>query len=284
MSEGGADRSPGLCATCRHARPVRSARGSTFWQCQRAATDPRFAKYPRLPVERCDGFEATSAKLPPVAGPCAVAWSGGKDSCLARHRAALAGYRPTLLVNLCGEDGSVRFHGVGGELIERQARALGVDLLSVPTAPETYERRFEAMLADLRAREVAGIVFGNVHLADVQAWFEERTSRAGLAHVEPLWGWAPGEVVNQFLAAGFRAVVVSVMADRIDRRWLGRPFDRRFLQALASLEGVDPCGERGEYHTFVYDGPGFREPVEFALEEPGEAEGYWITRARSRGR
>src|SRR5207244_10655100 len=189
----------GLCATGRDARRVRSARGSNFWQCGRAATDRRFARYPRLPVARCEGFEATTAKLPAVDGPVAVAWSGGKDSTLARHRALLSGYRPGLLVNMASADGSVRFHGVGGGLVAPPADALGAELLQVPTAPEAYEARFEEMLGQLRARGFAGLVFGNLHLADVQAWFETRTARAGLAHVEPLWGWAPAEVVAQFL-------------------------------------------------------------------------------------
>ena len=135
------------------------------------------------------------------------------------------------------------------------------------------------MLAALRSRGLGGIVFGNLHLADVQAWFEERTSSAGLAHVEPLWGWPPTEVVRHFLAAGFRATVVSVMADRIDARWAGAPFDERFLAMLASLEDVDLCGERGEYHTFVHDGPGFPHPIAFALDAPALIDGYWIRRA-----
>src|SRR5439155_705614 len=164
-----------------------------------------------------------------------------------------------------------------------QADALGAELLQVPTAPEAYEARFEEMLGQLRARGFAGLVFGNLHLADVQAWFETRTARAGLAHVEPLWGWAPAEVVAQFLAAGFRAVVVSVMEDRVDRRWLGAPFDERFVAALAARPDVDVCGERGEYHTFVYDGPGFRAPVRFALGEPVRSEGYCIRPARRVG-
>src|SRR5207244_3513957 len=192
----------GLCADCRHARRVTSGRGSTFWRCGRAATDRRFARYPRLPVTRCDGFEATTAKLPAVDGPVAVAWSGGKDSALARHRALLSGYRPGLLVNMASADGSVRFHGVGGELVAQQADALGAELLQVPTAPEAYEARFEEMLGQLRARGAA------------------------------------------------------------------RP-------------DVDVCGERGEYHTFVYDGPGFRAPVRFALGEPVRSEGYCIRPAHA---
>jgi len=259
---------------------VTSARGSEFWQCGRAAGDRRFARYPRLPVTRCDGFEATTAKLPAVAGPVAVAWSGGKDSALARARALLSGYQPILLVNMAGADGTVRFHGVDGELVARQARALGAELLRVPAPPDAYEARFEEMLGELRRRGLAGLVFGNLHLADVQAWFETRTARAGLAHVEPLWGWEPAEVVAQFLAAGFRAVVVSVMEDRVDPRWLGAPFDERFVEALVARPEVDLCGERGEYHTFVFDGPGFGAPVRFALGEAVRSEGYRIRPAR----
>jgi uncharacterized protein (TIGR00290 family) len=181
---------------------------------------------------------------------------------------------------MCGQDGGVRFHGVDAALLDAQAKALGCELLRVPTPPDRYEPGFLDALDRLRARGLAGIVFGNLHLADVQAWFEERTTRSGLRHVEPLWGWAPELVVEQFLAAGFRAIVVSVMADTIDRRWLGAPFDARFVAMLAGLPGVDLCGERGEYHTFVYDGPGFAAPVRVALGEPIAAERYWISPAR----
>ncbi len=271
----------GLCRACRHARRIESARGSTFWQCGRSAADARFPRYPRLPVAACDGFEAVAAKLPAVARPCAVASSGGKDSVFARHRAALAGYRVGPLFTMCGPDGVVRFHGVDGALLAAQADALGAELVAVPTAPDAYEHAFTSALGALRARGMAGIVFGNLHLADVQSWFETRTAAAGLAHVEPLWSWPPEQVVDGFLAAGFRAVVVSVMADVVDRRWLGAPFDRRFVNALARLPGVDPCGERGEYHTFVWDGPGFRAPVRFALGEAVVDSGYAITPARA---
>src|SRR3989442_10310593 len=98
------------------------------------------------------------------------------------------------------------------------------------------------MLGQLRARGIAGLVFGNLHLADVQAWFETRTTRAGLAHVEPLWGWAPAEVVAQFLAAGFRAVVVSVMEERVDRRRVGAALDEPFLAGPPPPPPAHACG------------------------------------------
>jgi uncharacterized protein (TIGR00290 family) len=220
--------------------------------------------------------------LPSTQGPVATFWSGGKDSCLARHRARLSGYDCSRLVNICGADGTVRLHGVDGRLIALQAEALGSALTQARVPADAYASRFDAMLADLHRQSIAGVVFGNIHLQDVQAWFEERTRAAGLAHVEPLWGWPPREVVLQFLTAGFRAVVVSVMPDRLDPRWVGQPFDETFLRAVASADGVDACGERGEYHTFVYDGPGFRAPVDFVLDAPIESEGYYIRPARPR--
>src|SRR2546428_10433113 len=111
------------------------------------------------------------------------------------------------------------------------------------------------MLGELCTRGIAGLVFGNLHLADVQAWFETRTAAAGLAHVEPLWGGAPREVVVQFLAAGFRAGVVSVMADRVDARWLGAPFDERFLAGLAAWPRRGPGGGAGRDPTLRYGWP-----------------------------
>jgi diphthine-ammonia ligase len=274
---------PGICEHCRHVRIVRSARRSTFWQCERASTDTRFSKYPRLPVSACDGFEAATARLPPAQGAVATFWNAGTGSCLARQRAQLSGYDCPRLVNIWRPDVTGRLHGVDGGLIARQAEVLGATLTQVRVSADAYAPRFEAMLADLRRQSIAGVVFGNVHTTDAQAWCEERTRAAGLAHVEPLRGWPPREVVRQFLAAGFRAVVVSVMRARLDPRWVGESFDETFLDAVSSADGVDACGERGEYHTFVYDGPGFQTPVDFVLDAPIESEGCVIRPARLPG-
>lgn len=193
----------------------------------------------------------------------AVLWSGGKDSTLALDRAIVQGLDARVLFNLYdGESERVRFHGVRASLIDSQARALGLDLLQLATSPARFEHDFTAGLETLRERGVDALVFGNVHLADVRAWYEERSRAAGFTHVEPLWGMAPGAVVREFIGRGYRARVTCIDPARVPRDWLGRPLDTALLEDLQAAPDVDAAGERGEYHTFVHDGPLFRAPVQ----------------------
>jgi uncharacterized protein (TIGR00290 family) len=205
----------------------------------------------------------------------ALFWSGGKDSWLALTRARRRGITVTTLVNLYDEPtGRVRFHAVHHELIAAQAFALGLRLHQHPVPPDGYETAFRAALARLVETGHTGAVFGNIHLADVRAWFEERVTAAGLAHVEPLWGEPSAALLDAFVTAGATAIVTCVATDRLPAAWLGRPVDEALATDLARHPEVDPCGERGEYHTFVYAGPGFAEPVAWRPGPIREAEGF----------
>jgi uncharacterized protein (TIGR00290 family) len=205
----------------------------------------------------------------------AVSWSGGKDSTLALDRAVRQGLDVRCLFNIVhGLTGRVRFHGVRAELIARQAQALGLELVQPFTTPSGFETAFLNGLDDLRARGVHGIVFGNIHLADVRAWYEERTSARGLEHVEPLWGEKPAALVEEVLGRGYRTRMVSVDLARGRRDWLGRELDARLAGEIAAQPGVDPAGEQGEFHTFVFDGPLFRHAVHHQPGEEHEEEGH----------
>lgn len=185
-------------------------------------------------------------------------WSGGKDSTLALHRARAGGLDVRWLFNLFdGESGRVRFHGVRRELITLQAKALGLEVLQLPSTMADYERVFLHGLERLRDSGVADLVFGNIHLADVRAWYEERTTGLGFNHHEPLWGSAPLDVVRQVDALGYRAIITSVDVERAPRDWLGQVLS----PALVVGAAIDAAGESGEYHTFVVDGPLFSEPL-----------------------
>ncbi len=204
----------------------------------------------------------------------ALFWSGGKDSTFALHRARQAGLDVRYLVNIYeGSTGRVRFHGVRAGLVQAQAAALGIPLVQRHTHPDSFESVFEQVLDDLQGRGVEGVLFGNVHLADVRAWYETRTTRRGFVHREPLWGEPPGRLVRDILAAGYRAVVTSVDLARGQAWWVGRELDWRLVEAVEAC-GADPCGEFGEYHTFVFHGPGFRHPVRFRLGELVERDGH----------
>ena len=204
----------------------------------------------------------------------ALFWSGGKDSTLALHRARAGGLDVRSLVNLYeGTSGRVRFHGVRAELIRAQALSLGIPLVQRHTHPDPFEPVFEQVLDALRSCGVEGVLFGNIHLAEVRAWYEARTTRRGLIHREPLWGEQPGQLVREFLRAGYRAVVTAVDLSRGDASWVGQELDEGLIQAVEAF-GADPCGEFGEYHTFTFQGPLFRYPVSFTLGEQVERDGH----------
>jgi uncharacterized protein (TIGR00290 family) len=188
-------------------------------------------------------------------------WSGGKDSALALMRARANGLTVSRLVNFYDPaTDRVRFHATRAEVIRAQASAIAVDLRQLGTPWERYEATFRDMLAELKREGFAGVVFGDIHLADVRAWYEERVGQAGLAHVEPIWGEAPAALVAEFVASGSRAVITCCELPKLGEEWLGRIIDERFVDDIAGLP-IDPAGENGEYHSFTFAGPLFRTPL-----------------------
>jgi diphthine-ammonia ligase len=198
---------------------------------------------------------------------CAVMWSGGKDSALAAQRARRDGREIACLVNFYDEEtGRVRFHATRTELIAAQADAIGVPLLQRGTTWPGFEAAFRETLDTLAREGIEGIVFGDIHLADVRAWYEVRVLAAGLAHIEPLWAERPRDLLAEFVASGGRAVVTCCESAKLDEAWLGRIIDDQFVRDIASIP-IDPCGENGEYHSFAFAGPLFGRAVPHALGE-----------------
>ena len=194
-------------------------------------------------------------------------WSGGKDSALALWRARRDGLDIGWLVNVYDRaTARVRFHATPIEVIARQAEAAGVPLVSVPTDWETFDAALGDAFAALVRQGCRGVVFGDIHLADVRAWYEARTRAAGLEHVEPLWGEPPPALLAEFVAIGGRAVVTCVETAKLDASWLGRVIDEDFVRDVGAT-GIDHCGENGEYHSFAYSGPFFASPVRWRARE-----------------
>ncbi len=191
-----------------------------------------------------------------------VSWSGGKDSCLALWRARCAGAGIELLITAMDETGErSRSHGVPPELLKAQAASIGAPLEFYGTSWKTYEEKFIGMLRAARERGIGQAIFGDIDLLPHREWEEKVCAAAGLEAVLPLWLEPRRKLVDEFLAAGFKAVVVCVNGDYLGAQFCGREFDAAFLADLP--EGVDACGENGEFHTFVYDGPAFSHPVAF---------------------
>jgi uncharacterized protein (TIGR00290 family) len=207
-----------------------------------------------------------------------ISWSTGKDCAWALHRVRtlaqveIAG----LLTTINGQFQRVSMHGVRRELAELQAQAAGLPLFAVelpwPCPNEEYDRRMAAACGRLRDCGVEAIVFGDIHLADVRAYRESRLAEAGMEAWFPLWGENPAGLIRDMLAAGLRAVITCLDAARLDPALAGAELGAALVESLP--QQVDPCGENGEFHTFAFDGPMFRQPVPVARGEVVEREGY----------
>lgn len=204
----------------------------------------------------------------------ALLWSGGKDSALALERARSLGLPITRLLNFYdAASGRVRFHATRVEMLRAQAEAISLPLTAIGTTWTEMEARLGEELKRLREQGFSGVVLGDIHLADVRAWYEERVTAAGLEHIEPLWGEPPTALVREYVENGGRAVVTCVELGRLDASWLGRVVDERFPDDIGRT-GADACGENGEFHTFAWDGPMFRRPVPVRKGEVVARDGF----------
>jgi len=188
-------------------------------------------------------------------------WSGGKDSALALDRARRGGLEVARLVSFYDSTTRrVRFHATRVEMLEAQAAAVGIGLRAIPTTWAEMEANLRHELASLREEGFRGVVLGDIHLADVRAWYEERVTATGLEHVEPIWGEPPELLLREFTGSGGRAVITCVDLAKLDEAWLGRIIDEHFAIEIGTT-GADPCGENGEYHSFAFAGPAFKQPL-----------------------
>lgn len=198
-------------------------------------------------------------------GRYAVLYSGGKDSTLALDRARRAGANIVSLVTLYdSRTRRIRFHGTRVSVMQAQADALGLPTMLYPAPAELFESVFLRALRDLTASGVTGLILGDIYLADVRAWYEDRVRAAGLEHIEPLWGEDPGALAAEVVARGYEAIITCVEDARADSAWLGQPLTTSLLHQFAE-RGIDICGERGEYHTLVVNGPLFAHRVPVTL-------------------
>jgi uncharacterized protein (TIGR00290 family) len=212
--------------------------------------------------------------------PILLSWSGGKDSALALHALRSSpDFEPTGLLTTLNEDyDRISVHGVRRELLERQAESIGLPLRKVlipkDCPNEIYEDRLAAALQEAKALGLHHVAFGDLFLEDIRAYREKQMAALGLTPVFPVWGLDTALLARDFIARGFQALLVCVDTEALDASFVGRSFDEDLLRDLPP--GVDPCGENGEFHTFVHAGPIFREPVGIRL---GRVEGrgrFWF--------
>ncbi len=211
------------------------------------------------------------------AGSVGLAWSGGKDSALALHQLRRDGVDVTALLTTVTEGYErVSMHGVRRELLRRQAAVARVPLVEVTIPPDCVNTVYEERMAEAFGAPpldgIGAMASGDLFLEDVRAYREERLAAAGKDAIFPLWGRDTHALAHEFVGAGFEAVVCCLDPRKLDPGFAGRPFDADFLADLP--EGVDPCGERGEFHTFVHAGPVLTEPVAVSVGEVVERDGF----------
>ena len=212
--------------------------------------------------------------------PVLVSWSGGKDSCFALYETQRApGHRvAALLTTLTRDFDRISMHGVRRELLEEQAASLGLPLhkifISKDASNDEYERKMAEALAEYRGQGIDSIVFGDLFLADIRAYREQFLTRHKMHGLFPVWKRETSDFIREFIELGFKTIVTCVNSKVLDGSFVGKTIDEAFLSSLP--EGVDPCGENGEFHTFVFDGPIFARPVEFSIGEIVFRESFWF--------
>ncbi|KKN60953.1 hypothetical protein LCGC14_0526950 [marine sediment metagenome] len=198
-------------------------------------------------------------------------WSGGKDSALALYEIQKdPAYEVVALLTTVTEDyDRVSMHGFRTELLVAQAASLSLPLkqikISKDATNDDYENRMRESLTQFQNDGVLSVVFGDIFLEDLKKYREDKLAQVDMGAIFPLWKKDTKELANKFINTGFKALITCVDTNVLDARFTGRDYDTDLLNDLPA--GVDPCGENGEFHTFVYDGPIFKEPLGFERGE-----------------
>ena len=208
-----------------------------------------------------------------------LSWSGGKDSALALYEIQRTpGYAVAALLSTVTEEyDRISMHGVRRTLLEKQASSLNLPLEKVYIPPNAtngeYETRMRAVLERYVREGVQSVAFGDIFLEDLKQYREKNLAQIGMKGLFPLWRRDSGELARTFIHLGFKAVVVSVDSNLLDHTFAGKLIDEDFLRRLPPH--VDPCGENGEFHSFVFDGPIFERTIGFRLGEVVARNSFW---------
>ncbi|MCG2714082.1 MAG: diphthine--ammonia ligase [Candidatus Omnitrophica bacterium] len=192
-------------------------------------------------------------------------WSGGKDSCFACYKAIQQGHEVVSLFNFTdtGSRNSLS-HGLPFEAIHKQITMTGFPFLQKAMPKVNYRQEFKSLIEEWKEKQgIEGIVFGDIYLEEHKDWIDKVCEELAIKPIMPLWKNDTADLINEIIEAGFKAMVVATNAKYLGKEWLGRQIDKEFIEDLSALRNIDLCGEKGEFHTFVYDGPLFKEKVKF---------------------
>lgn len=206
----------------------------------------------------------------------AVAWSGGKDSCLACFKAIKESYTVSNLLIMMADVNTSNFHLISSDLLDAQSAAIGIPIIKQVTSPDTYENNFRNALLELKSEGIEGLVTGDVFNVALHeaGWLDRICREVGLIPIRPLWHLDTKKILIEFINEGFKAIVVRIKNEIIGLDWLGREINQTFYEDLLNLGTIDPCGEHGEYHSFVVDGPIFKNRIVITDSEKMTINGY----------
>lgn len=210
-----------------------------------------------------------------------LSWSGGKDSSLSLHEMLSSGELEIkyLLTTVTRDYGRISMHGVREELLKEQAARVSIEsdvaYITKGANNEEYERVMKEKITKYYREGIRSIAFGDLFLEDVRSYRERRMSDTGMKCVFPLWGRDTSRLAHDFIRMGFKAVICTVDPRKIGSEFAGKEFDEEFLDSLPS--NVDPCGENGEFHSFVYDGPIFNSPIQIRIGETVLRDNFYFT-------
>jgi diphthine-ammonia ligase len=192
-----------------------------------------------------------------------VSWSGGKDATLSFYKAVREyNLEVKYLLNMVSEDGKKsRTHGIGSKLLLAQSEAIEIPILQRPTSWNTYEKEFIEQAKWIKEQGISIGVFGDIDLQEHRDWVERVCSIVGIDPLFPIWQKDREQLLNEFIAAGFETQIVSVRSDLMGKEWLGRKIDASFIEDLKKYPFIDLCGEKGEFHSFVTNGPIFKKQI-----------------------
>jgi uncharacterized protein (TIGR00290 family) len=204
-------------------------------------------------------------------------WSGGKDSCLACYKALKEGHQVKYLINFISRESKRGcFHGLDGKLLEFQAGLIGIPLVQEEVSPDMkkYEEEFKAAVKKFINKGINAMVFGDIYLLEHQSWVERVCNDLNITALEPLWNIPPEKILEEFIGLGFKSIIVSCKADIMGKEFLGRYINQALVEELKKKD-ICPCGERGEFHTLVVDGPIFKKRIEITEVHPVIKESFW---------
>lgn len=206
----------------------------------------------------------------------ACLWSAGKDSCFAGYIAKQKGHQILALFNFTKADGkSSLSHGLSREIIRKQAEMTGIPIVQKAVTWGNYRREFKKLVTVWKDEKgIEGVVFGDIYLEEHREWIDQVCRELKVEAIFPLWGRDTGKLILEIIDSGFESIIVSVKDGVLGKEWLGRKIDKEFIRGLDP--GIDPCGEKGEFHTFVYNGPLFRKPLDFVIGKALKRGGHWF--------